>query len=228
MHIGPFAQKFVPRHISEHLGTTLITSPARFGSNYSQSCRSLGFVNRPEMLFLHHRSLQCQGICSNLPRHTSKGLVSKAPFTGKQSMNTFIYSKYISLVPGNALGNGVKVMTETQCQPLGLSKHDHLKGMDGTLTFSNRTLLTYQKENDSPGWAICPSKICELFLAEISTVEIISHVMPLNNPLCKVLCSRDFCDSRVGSPVVVSIAQTAKYVVFQTRISKIRTDHDTF
>lgn len=61
-------------------------------------------------------------------------------------------------MPGNVLGNGDKVINETQCQHLGLSRHDHQKGMDGTSTFSNRTLLTYWKGSDSPGWAICPSK----------------------------------------------------------------------
>ena len=44
---------------------------------------------------------------------TSKGLVAKVPSAGKQCMNAFLYSKYISWVPGNALGNGDKVRGET-------------------------------------------------------------------------------------------------------------------
>lgn len=75
---------------------------------------------------------------------------------------------------------------EALSQPLGISKHPHLKGVDGTFMFSYRALLTYWKGNYSPGQIICTFKNVKYSLPKISTEKLSKVYFPLNRLLYKI------------------------------------------
>lgn len=153
------------------------TSPVRLGSNSIQSYKSLGFVKEPKILFLHHKILQCQGICSNPLR-----LISKTSFTDKQCTNTFTYSKYISLVPGKLLisGDGSIIPTFVNLKTFSFKRGggDIYVFLQGTIDLLERKLFTWSDN--------LYFQKCEICLAKISTEKLSKVYFPLNGLLYKI------------------------------------------
>ena len=83
---------------------------------------------------------------------------------------------------------------EALSQPLGISKHPHLKGVDGTFMFSYRALLTYWKGNYSPGQIICTFKnvkkqlffLVKLFFVSFTSLCFLIFSTKNINSLCNI------------------------------------------
>lgn len=114
-------------------------------------------------------------------------MIARAPFTGKHLLAHPFTQKNISLLPGNSLGNGDRVINETGSQPLGISKHFRLKGMartficfpTGNCWLGGKEIIYLAKQSVLP-------KNVKYSLPKSQQKKLLAIWFLLDRPLCKV------------------------------------------